>query len=316
MLVARDRETAAIDRVLEGARAGRGGGLVLRGEAGAGRSALLAAAAERAHGMTVLAAAGAEAETALAYAALHQLLRPVLDRARGLPEPQAAALDVALGRRTGAAPDRFLVSLAVLTLLAEVAGERPVLCLLDDAQWADGPSIDVVRFVARRVRSDPIALIAAARAGDASPLEGAEVEELTVGGLDPAAAAALLDVRWGRRLAPIVRDALVRAAAGNPLALAELPAVLTSGQLAGREPLPDPLPLAGDLERVFLDRVGRLQPAQRTLLLLCAAEGSGSLDVVSRAAATLGVDPRPDEVAGDLLRVQSASVAFRHPLVR
>jgi DNA-binding NarL/FixJ family response regulator len=316
MLWARDRELAAIDRVLENARAGRGGGLVLRGEAGTGKSALLDAAAHRAHGMTVLAAAGAEAETALAYAALHQVLRPVLGRLDGLPEPQAAALQVALGLRASAPPDRFMVSLAVLTLIAEVAGERPVLCLVDDARWADGPSLDALRFVARRIRSDPIALIAAVRAGDPPVLDGAEIEELEVGGLDPEAAAALLDDRWGQRLAPMVRDALVRAAAGNPLALAELPAVLTSGQLAGREPLPDPLPLAGDIERVFLDRASRLPRARQMLLLLCAAEGSGSLDVISRAAGSLRVDARVDELAGDLLRVEGGSVAFRHPLVR
>jgi DNA-binding CsgD family transcriptional regulator len=315
MLRARDRELAAIDRALEAARVGRGGGLVLCGEPGTGKSALLAGAAGRAGGMTVLAAAGSEAETTLAYAALHQLLRPLLGRLGRAPRPQARALGVALGLETGAAPDRFLVSLAVLTLLAETAGERPLLCMVDDAQWADSPSLEVLRFVARRIQSDAIALIAAARAGDCAALVGSGLEVVTLGGLDPAAAAALLDERWDGRLAPAVRDELVRATAGNPLALVEVPAVLTAGQLAGREALPDPLPLAGDLERVFLDRAGRLPAARRTLLLLCAAEGSGSLATIARAARELGVDGSVAE-AGDLVRVEGSTVAFRHPLVR
>jgi DNA-binding CsgD family transcriptional regulator len=316
MLWARDSEKAAIDRVLVAARAGHGGGLDLRGEPGAGKSALLAHAAELAGAMSVLTAAGAEAETALAYAMLHQLLRPVLGRLHGLPEPQARALAVALGHQAGAAPDRFMVSLAVLSLLSEVAGERPLLCLVDDTQWADVPSLDVVRFVARRIQSDPIALIAAGRAREDTALDGTGIEVLTVGGLDPASAASLLDERWGQRLAPTVRDALVRATAGNPLALVELPASLTAGQLAAREPLPDPVPLAGDLERVFLDRAGRLPPAQRTLLLLSAADGSASLATISRAAAELGVQAATVEMAGDLVRVEGSTVVFRHPLVR
>ncbi|HKF75377.1 MAG TPA: AAA family ATPase [Candidatus Dormibacteraeota bacterium] len=316
MLWGRDRETAAIDRVLEAARAGHGGGLLLRGEPGAGKTALLAAAAERAHGMIVLTADGAEAETALPYAWLHQLLRRVLHRLHRLPEPQVLALGVALGLQAGAAPDRFMVSLAVLTLLSEVAGERPLLCLLDDVQWVDRPSLDVVRFVARRIQSDPVALIAAVRAGEDTLLDAAGIDVLTVGGLDPAAADALLDERWGEQLGPTVRQALVRATAGNPLALVELPAGLTPGQLAAREALPDPLPLAGDLERMFLDRARRLPPAQRTLLLLCAAEGSGSLATIARAADDLGIGASSVQLAGDLLRVEGSTVVFRHPLVR
>lgn len=316
MLWARDRERAAIDRVLESAQAGHGGGLILRGEPGAGKSALLADTAERAPGMAVLTTAGAEAETTLAYATLHHLLRRVLHRLHRLPQPQARALGIALGLETGAAPDRFMVSLAVLTLLTEVAGERPLLCLVDDAQWADRPSQDVVRFVARRVQSDPIALIAAVRAEEGSGLEGAEMDMLTVAGLDPPAAAAFLDERWGQRLAPSVRDALVCATAGNPLALVELPGILTPGQLAGREPLPDPVPLAGDLENVFLDRARRLLPTQRTLLLLCAADGSGSLATIRRAAGELGIEVSTVEPEGDLLRVEGSTVVFRHPLVR
>src|SRR5262249_33093700 len=152
------------------------------------------------------------------------------------------------------APNRFMVSLAVLTLLSEIAGERPLLCLVDDTQWADPPSLDVLRFVARRIQSDPIALIAAVRADEGSGLEDADVGVLPVAGLDPPPPGRFLGERGGRRLAPPARGARARAPAGNPLALVEIPAALTPGQLAAREPLPDPLPMAGELERVFLDR--------------------------------------------------------------
>jgi DNA-binding CsgD family transcriptional regulator/uncharacterized protein HemY len=318
VLWARDEERAEIDRLLDSARAGRGASLVLRGEPGIGKSALLAHARARAGGMTVLSAAGAESESALAYATLHQLLRLVLDRAGRLPGPQARALGIALGGEAGQAPDRFMISLAALTLLSEVAGERPVLCLVDDAHWADRPSLDVLAFAARRVQSDPIALIAASRTGADDRLAAAGVSALHLAGLGPAHAAGLLDEGWGRQLAPAVRDALVGATAGNPLALLELPRTLTVGQLAGLEPLPDPLPLAGELERVFRARVGLLDPPARTLALLCAAEGSGSLGTIGRAAADLGVEAPLDLLAAldDLVGIRGSTAVFRHPLLR
>src|SRR5438477_12140736 len=173
MLGARAGERGAIARLLDSARAGRGGGLILRGEAGIGKSALLADTREHAQDMRVLQATGVEAESNLAYAVLHQLLRPLRHPWSDLPEPQRHALSVALGMDSGTAPDRFLISLAVLTLLSERAGQQPILCIVDDAQWADEPSQEVLRFVGRRLDSEPIALLATVRAGEDRGLQSA-----------------------------------------------------------------------------------------------------------------------------------------------
>ena len=228
------------------------------------------------------------------------------------------ALRVALGLEAAPAPDRFLVSLAALSLLAEAAAGLPVLCLVDDAQWADRPSLQAMAFVARRLESDPVALLAAARSGECGELEAAGTEVLTVPGLAPGAAAELLRRRYRQRLAPLVRDVLVAACGGNPLALAELPALLTSGQLASRDPLPDPLPLPGQLERVFAARIGRLDPDLRAIALLCAADGSARVPVIARAGAALGVSDPVGTLAraGQLLRIEGGAVTFGHPLMR
>jgi hypothetical protein len=216
MLWGRECELAAMEQVLAAARSGQGRCLVLLGEPEMGKSALLAEAAERARDMRVLSAVGAETEAAFPYAALHQLLRPGLDGLHRLPAPQAAALRVALGLGPGLAADPFLVALAVLTLLCEIGRERPLLCLLDDAQWVDPPSLNAIRFVARRLGSDPIALIVALRGEAATTDTG--VEAMTIGGLEPSAVATVLDHRCGPGLAWTVRDALIIVAAGNPLA--------------------------------------------------------------------------------------------------
>ena len=295
MLWSRTAETSAIDRLLSRARTGHGGGLLLRGEPGIGKSALLRYADEQAADLCVLQAAGAVAESDLAYAAIHQLLGPLLPRADGLPEPQAAALRIALGLQAGPdAPDPFLVSLAVLTLLSDAG--RPVLCLVDDVQWMDGPSVGVLAFVIRRLREEPVVVLAAARPDSGrddshrrtdSDLAQAGLPERILGGLDPGEASRLLTELCGATLPPAVRDSLLTAAAGNPLALIELPGTLSPAQLAGTEPLPEPLPLAGELERVFAARVSQLEPGQRTLALLTAC--SGRLPAIKAAAAALGV---------------------------
>jgi DNA-binding CsgD family transcriptional regulator len=312
----RDEEMAAIGRLIDSARAGRGGGLIVRGEPGIGKSALLGYAHDQAEGMRVLSAAGAQAESALGYAVLHQLLRPVLPAVSKLPVPQAAALNIALGLTGGEPPDRFLVSLAGLTLLSDLAAERPVLCLVDDVQWSDRPSVEAIAFLARRLAAEPIALLAADRAEEGVELTGTGMAQLRLAGLDPGAAAAFLGQRSGTRLAPAVREALVRACGGNPLALMELPGMLTAGQLAGREPLPEPLPLAGELERAFAEQMQPLEPDLRALALLCAAEGSGCLAVIRRAAAELGIaaDVKLEQLSG--VRVHGPAVVFRHPLLR
>ncbi|RFS87416.1 LuxR family transcriptional regulator [Actinomadura spongiicola] len=313
MFAGREQELAGVAGLLASARASRGGGVVLVGEPGIGKSALLRQAARLATDMRVLQATGAETEAPLAYAVLHQLLYPVLNRVDLLPAPQADALGVALGSRSGAAPDRFLVSAGTLTLLSDLADERPVACLVDDLQWADGPSRDVLAFVARRLGAEPVALIAAAR----TAADGPRVLSLAPLGADESAA--VLDASFPGLISPEVRDRLVEAAGGNPLALEEIPRGLTWRELAGLDPLLDPLPLSTALEGLFSTRVRRLDPDVRVLVVLCAADGSGHLPTLARAAERLDVslDPLDSGVLDDLVRIdRSGAVAFRHPLVR
>ena len=324
MLWSRTPETSAISRLLSRARTGQGGGLLLRGEPGIGKSALLRYAREQATGLCVLEAAGAVAESDLAYATMHQLLGPLLPRVDGLPGPQAAALRIALGLQAARdTPDPFLVSLAVLTLLSDAG--QPVLCLVDDVQWADGPSVGVLAFVTRRLRAEPIVVLAADRiAPDRGPsdfssrtvldLAQAGLPERVLGRLDPGEASALLDERCGGLLPASVRDALLTAAAGHPLALLELPGILSPAQLSGTEPLPEPLPLAGELERVFAARVSQLEPGLRTLALLCAC--SGRLPAITAAAAALGVDAAGLDRLDGLVSIEAPAVTFAHPLIR
>jgi DNA-binding CsgD family transcriptional regulator/tetratricopeptide (TPR) repeat protein len=305
------------------ARAGHGRGLALRGEAGIGKSALLAYGRERAGGMRVLHATCVEAESALAYATLHQLLCPILHVAAELPPPQQQALRIALGLEAGGAPDRFLISLAALTLLSEAATEQPILCVLDDMHWADDPSREIVTFVARRLESEPIALLASVRDGEGRDLEAAGMSVLDVTQLSHEQAMALLDEQSGTPLAPAVRDALVAAANGNPLAVIELPRMLTTEQRAGRDPLPEPLPVPSELERVFLRTIDRLDSETQTVALLCAAAGRGSagrgsLALIGRAAARVGSRTPLLELPGleDILQVEGPIIDFRHPLMR
>lgn len=314
MLVARAAEAAAVSDLLERARAGDGGALVITGEPGIGKSALLAHGASLAPDMRVLRAAGVEAESTLAHACLHQLLAPVIDRVGGLIEAQAQALRVALGLQAGSAADRITVAAAVLTLVSDLAGERPVLCLIDDAHWADPASLQALGFAARRLDAEPVVMLLAARDGEGQDLHALGLPRLPLVGLPPAAAAELLEGR--RVLAPRVRDALVQACAGNPLALLEVPGALTEEQLAGQEPLPDLVPLPVELEQVFLERLQREPPAVRSLLLVAAAEGSGDLGTVRATGARLDLDPSalesPD--VGGLLEIEGSTFRFRHPL--
>jgi hypothetical protein len=266
----------------------------------------------------VLHAAGVEGESRLAFAALQQLLHPLLGRTDRLPGPQAQALRVAVGLEAGPPPDRFLVAMATLTLLSEAAGDRPLLCLVDDGHWADPPSLAVLGFVARRLDTEPVALLVTLGDGGACPEGVAGMATMSLAGLDAGAAAALLRERWPGGLAPAVARRLLAACGGNPLALLELPAALTPGQRAGTDTLVEPLPVAGALEEAFLDRVRRHDPGAQTLLLVAAAEGGGRLATVAAAAARLGLDAGALEsgrLAG-LVRVDGSTLAFRHPLVR
>ena len=318
MLYGRDAELAVIDGLLAQARAGASGALVLVGAPGTGKSALLAEAAGRAAGARVLRAQGVESEAELAFATLHQLLLPVLDRVERLPAPQAAALGAALGVRPPAGGDRFLVAAGLLSLLAEAAEDGVLLCLIDDLQWADWSSAAALGFVARRLMAEGVVLLAAARDGDQDWAGRDALPVLPIGGLDSASAAALLAEQSDNGLIPQVRDTLVAATGGNPLALAELPTLLSADQRAGRASLPDPLPLSDALTQAFAARAGCLAPRARRLLLLLAAAGHGDLGPLLRAGAQTGAgsaEVDQAEAAG-LVRVGAGTVEFCHPLVR
>jgi DNA-binding CsgD family transcriptional regulator/tetratricopeptide (TPR) repeat protein len=317
MLYGRRAQCDALERLLADARRSRSGVLVVRGEAGAGKTALLEHAAGRADGMLVLRAAGVESEAELPFAALHQLLRPVLGLAGRLPEPQAAALGGALGLTAPGIDDRFLVSVAVLSVLAEAAEDRPVLCLVDEAQWLDRPSAEALAFAGRRLEAEGVVLLFAARDGDPHDFPAPGLPELRLEGLDQEAAAGLL-AGAGAELPAEVVGRLVERTGGNPLALLELPGSLAPEQLAGRAPLDDLLPLTTRLERTFGERVRRLPGPARTLLLVAAAETTGDPAVVLRAGARLGVEAGvlEDAESAGLVRTADGRLAFRHPLVR
>jgi AAA ATPase domain len=318
VLYGREAERARIDSLIDDARASRSGVLILRGEAGIGKSSLLEHAVARTDGMRVLRASGVESESELAFAGLHQLLRPVLGLRERLPEAQSAALTAAFGLGGAEVGDRFRVSLATLALLSEVAEHGGLLCVVDDAHWLDQPSAEALVFVARRLEAEGVVVLMAAREGDVRRFEAAGLPELRLEGLPTPAATALLGERAGPDLSESTHDRLLAVAAGNPLALIELPGSLSPEQLAGREPLVEPLPVGERVERAFLGRIDALDTEPRQLLLLAAADDSGDLAAVLRAAELLGVDTRAlDRLeAADLVRTDGGILAFRHPLVR
>jgi DNA-binding CsgD family transcriptional regulator len=318
MLYDRDAERSLIGKLLDGARQSRSGVLVLRGEAGVGKSALLLDARERATGMEVLSGAGIESEAQLPFAALHQLVRSILGDVERLPQPQAGALRAALGLEAGTVTDRFLVSLAVLSLLAEAAERRPLLCLIDDAHWLDDASADALVFVARRLEAEGIVMLFATREGEGRRFDAPALPELELGGLDADAAQALIDNEPGIALGREARERLIERTGGNPLALLELPAVLSEHQLLGSEPLLAPLPVSARVERAFLTRVRRLPEETQAMLLVAAADESGELGAVLSAAARLGAAPEALDVAeqAGLVRLRGNQFRFHHPLVR
>ncbi|WP_374455412.1 AAA family ATPase [Nocardioides sp.] len=315
-LIGRELERAALRALVEHARHGTAGSLVLRGDPGVGKSALLEDVVEEAAGTTVLRTRGLEVEAPLAFAALHRLLRPLARLREQLPGPQAGALAVAFGEDDGTAVEPFLVGVATLSLLTAAGEEGPVLCVVDDAHWLDPASAGALLFCARRLGADRVALVFGARSGSGFDAPG--VEQLVLGGLDDTGARQLLAERWGTRPTGDVVERLVAETRGNPLALLELPGELTAAQLEGAAALPAQLHLTDHVEQVFLDRCRRLpEPVQR-LLLLAAADDTGRLDVLSRASALLGADEDAVQAALDsgLLQEAAGSVALRHPLVR
>jgi len=297
-------------------RAGQSQVLVVRGEAGVGKSALLEYLLESATGCHVARAAGVEYEMELAYAGLHQLCAPMLGLRERLPGPQRAALETAFGLSSGPPSDRFVVGLAVLGLLSEVAEEQPLICVIDDAQWLDGASSLALAFVARRLLAESVGLVFAARQSS-EVRELAGLPELLLGGLKEPDARALLDSAWPGRLDEQVRDRVIAESQGNPLALLELPRGLSPAELAGGFGLVDVAPLANRMEQSFLRRLDSLSGETRRLLLLAAAEPVGDATLLWRAAGGLGLglDAAASARAAGLIDL-GALVRFRHPLVR
>jgi DNA-binding CsgD family transcriptional regulator len=317
-LVGRAAESSTVERMLAGAREGRSAVLIVRGEAGVGKSALLEAGLEQADDFMVLRGVGVEVESELAYAALHQILRPVFDRIDRLPEPQAAALRAAFGLSSETVGERFLVSVGVLGLLSEAAEERPLVCIVDDAQWLDRPSADALLFTARRLEAEPIAVFFGVRDGDERPFSSRGLPELRLERLSATDSRTLVAERLGPSVAPDVVEWVVDNANGNPLALLELPSTLTAQQLAGLDPLATKLAPTTTVEQLYLDRVKELPPATQSLLVVAAAEESGARATIQRACHELGLESSElaaAEAAG-LIQVDADRLVFKHPLVR
>src|SRR5215510_11960785 len=313
-LYGRRRERAVLDELLEQVRRGHSAVLVMSGEAGVGKTALLKYVAGRARGCRLARVTGVQSEMELAFAGLHQLCAPMLSRAERLPVPQREALRTALGLAEGPPPDRFLVGLAVLSLLSEVAGEEPLVCLIDDEQWLDHASAQALGFVARRLAADPVGLVFAVRVPGK---ELAGLPELTVAGLAQADARVLLASAMAGPLDARVRDRIVAETQGNPLALLELPRGLTPAELAGGFGLPGAVPLSERIAESFRRQLEALPAQSRRLVLLAAAEPYGDLSLVWRAAGRLGIPVQAAAPAVDAGLVEfGPRVRFRHPLLR
>jgi DNA-binding CsgD family transcriptional regulator len=318
-LLGRAPEQSLLTSLLDGV-GDRGQALVLRGEPGIGKSRLLKVAAQTARdrGMTVLTATGVQSEAHLAFAGLHQLLRPVRERAVELPPIQRDALDAAFGLTREVAPEHFQIAMASLDLVSNVASDAPVLLVVEDAHWLDRPTADVLAFVARRIESDPVVLLAAARDGYPSALADAGLPEHRLAGLDDTTAAALVDAA-APGLPLSARDRVLREAVGNPLALLELPAV--AGEPYDEPSVPGSLPLTERLERAFAARVSDLPDATRLILLVAALSDEDAISEILQAAVVvagtpLELDAAEPAVEAALIDLDVNSIRFRHPLVR
>jgi DNA-binding CsgD family transcriptional regulator len=314
-LTGRHTECRVLDQLIEAVRrSGESRALVIHGDAGVGKSALLDYLAGRAQGCRVARAAGVQSEMELAFAGLHQLCAPMLDHLDDLMPPQRDALRTAFGMCAGPPPDRFLLGLAVLSLLSHVAEQRPLLCLIDDEQWIDNCSAQVIAFVARRLGAESVGMVFAARA-PGSDLAG--LAELEVSGLPEADARALLGSVLTGPIDTRVRDQIIAETRGNPLALLELPRELTLADLAGGFGFPGAIPLAGSVEDSFGRRISALPEQTRRLLLVAAADPTGDPALVWRAAGLLGIEPGAAAPAADAdLAEFGTRVRFRHPLAR
>src|SRR5207245_4301582 len=320
-LVGRDAESQRLDTVL--GRLGNGGGaLVFRGEPGIGKSALLDRARQRARAMgaRVLSTVGVESEAELAFAGLHQLLHPIVGLMDRLSDSQRAALEAAFGVTADLEPDPFRVAVAAFQLLCEAADARPVVLIVDDAHWLDRSSLAALAFIARRLQSEPLALVAAIRAGDPTLLDDARLPSVDLERLSASAAAELLD-RRAPELHPILRARVLAEAAGNPLALVELARSLPTSALVRERLSPAPTTLTARLEQAFSTRLNDLPAETRSALLAAALDSRASLDEIIRCVRQLHGSPasllvlQPATEAG-LIDIVDAEVRFRHPLIR
>jgi DNA-binding CsgD family transcriptional regulator len=318
VLVGRATERTRIERLLVAARTGGSDALLICGEPGVGKTALMRFARDRAEGMSVLEAQGVEAESELPYAGLSQLLAPALRHLDRLVPRQRDALRAALGLGAGQPADRFASYAATLSFVAVAAEERPLLAIVDDAHWLDTASAEGLAFVARRLGEDGIALLLSSRERAGPALEGAPLDSITLRGLTGADAVALLDRIAPRPVDRSVAGGLDRATEGNPLALSELVRLLSPAQLAGREPLPEPLPVGPNIERAFGSRIAALGEDTQRALLMAAADELGALETLGRALRLRGSDlgaVAGGEAAGVVL-VAEGRLRFAHPLLR
>ncbi|MDQ1031176.1 DNA-binding CsgD family transcriptional regulator [Streptomyces umbrinus] len=316
-LIGRQDECQLLEGLLAQVRAGQSGVLVLRGEAGIGKTELLNHLLDRATGCHIVRAAGVQSEMELSYAGLHQLCAPLLSHLDGLPEPQRDALRTAFGMQVGAAPDRFLVGLATLSLLAAAVADQPLLCVVDDAQWLDRVSAQTLEFVARRLHAEPVLLVLAVRESGSREVL-ADLPELPVRGLNERDSGELLDSVVTGPLDQRVRDRIVAETRGNPLALLELPRGLTLLEMAVGFGGLETRPLSSQIEAGFLRRIRALPTQTQQLLLMAATEPVGDVSLLRHAAERLGIDVEAAateaEAAG--LMTLGTWVRFRHPLVR
>jgi DNA-binding CsgD family transcriptional regulator len=315
-LLGRRAECDVLEGLLADAVGGRSRAMVLRGEPGVGKSALLAYLCDRLTGWHVARAVGVESEMELAFSGLHQLCAAMMDHLDRLPVPQRDALTTAFGVRVGPAPDRFLVGLATLTLFAEVADGQPLACVVDDAQWLDHASAQILGFVARRLVAEPIAVVCAARAGEGDDAI-AGLPELVIDGLNDNDALALLLDNVHAPLDAAVCDQIIAESHGNPLALLELPRTWKGGDLAGGFGVPGSPAVVGKIEQSYAHRLMALPPDTKLLVLAAAAEPLGDFTLLHRATQTLGVEMSVAGPAVDagLLKI-GGRVEFSHPLVR
>lgn len=318
MLFGRDSECSALKALIEEARTGVSGVVLLRGEPGMGKTALLQHAASLAPPMTVVSAAGVESESALSYATLHQLLRPLLIHLPALPEVQRSALSAALGLAPSAGADRLLIGAAALTLLGEAGATTGLTCIVDDLQWSDQASIHALLFAFRRLTDERVAVVLASRPTVGEPASYGYLNTIDLAGLNLDATGRLLASRSGVTPAQRVVSRVCELTGGHPLSLAEMARQLSREQLLGQSTLPDPLPMSSNLQRLFLDRARRLSGAAQLALVVCALDSTGRVSLLLAATRELGLPATALTEAQEsgLLIEAAQQVTFLHPLVR